>query len=252
MVSGALVMNPAINNPQGGGGAGGAGDQRSSRSGAEEYNDALVSTSAATTAHEAAAALSPPEGSYGLSPMGHTREADSDDDDDDDDQGYDRDHSYSSSMDHQQLYQRQEQLQPQSPMVTPPTRSYQRTAALDTTVSIGVANSSSSSSPQKSERRSSAGSAAAGAAAAATAGLTYTAVSVGVPHVYRDHSQLPDDDSFIRKKTGGVTQPFPEKLQEMLRAVEGTENVEIVSWLPHGRAFLVRKPKEFTEVIMPK
>jgi hypothetical protein len=37
-----------------------------------------------------------------------------------------------------------------------------------------------------------------------------------------------------------------------LRAVEGTENVEIVSWLPHGRAFLVRKPKEFTEVIMPK
>jgi hypothetical protein len=243
MVSGALVMNPAINNPQGGGG--GAGDQRSSRSGAEEYNDALVSTSAVTTANEAAAALSPPEGSYGLSPMGHTREADSDDDDDDD-QGYDRDHSYSSSTDHQQLYQRQEQLQPQSPMVTPPTRSYQRTAALDTTVSIGVVNSSSSS-PQKSERRSSAGS-----AAAAAAGLTYTAVSVGVPHVYRDHSQLPDDDSFIRKKTGGVTQPFPEKLQEMLRAVEGTENVEIVSWLPHGRAFLVRKPKEFTEVIMPK
>jgi HSF-type DNA-binding len=138
-------------------------------------------------------------------------------------------------------------LQPQSPMVTPPTRSYQRTAALDTTVSIGVANSSNSSAPV-SARRSSAGS----AAAATVAGLPYTIVSVGVPHVYRDHSQLPDDDSFIRKKTGGVTQPFPEKLQEMLRAVDGTENAEIVSWLPHGRAFLVRKPKEFTEVIMPK
>jgi hypothetical protein len=250
MVSGALVMNPAINNPQ----SGAAGDQRS---GAEEYNDALLSTSAAITANEAASALSPPGGSDDMSLMGHTREEDSDDADAD--QGYDRDHSYSSSTDHLAQYQHQqdqEQLQPQSPMVTPPTRSYQRTAALDTTVSIGIARRSShsgsgSGSAHVSERRSSsAGSAS--AVAAATAGMTYTAVSVGVPHVYRDHSQLPDDDSFIRKKTGGVTQPFPEKLQEMLRAVDGTQDAEIVSWLPHGRAFLVRKPKEFTDVIMPK
>lgn len=47
-------------------------------------------------------------------------------------------------------------------------------------------------------------------------------------------------------------QPFPEKLHEMLDAVDGTMDVSIVSWLPHGRAFLVRKPKEFTEKIMPK
>lgn len=77
-------------------------------------------------------------------------------------------------------------------------------------------------------------------------------IVTGVPHVYHDHSQLPDDSSFTRKKTGGVTQPFPEKLQEMLRSVAETKGTAIVSWLPHGRAFLVRKPKEFTEIIMPK
>jgi len=49
-----------------------------------------------------------------------------------------------------------------------------------------------------------------------------------------------------------TAQPFPEKLHEMLDAVEGTELTSIVSWLPHGRAFLVRKPKEFTDKIMPK
>lgn len=73
-----------------------------------------------------------------------------------------------------------------------------------------------------------------------------------VPHVYHDYSLLPDDSSYIRKKTGGVTQPFPEKLHEMLRSVDGTDAMETVAWLPHGRAFLVRKPKDFTDTIMPK
>ena len=73
----------------------------------------------------------------------------------------------------------------------------------------------------------------------------------GVPHVYHDLSQVPDQP-FVRKKTGGVTQPFPEKLYEMLQAVQNDPpQREIVSWLPHGRAFLVRRPKEFTEEIMP-
>jgi hypothetical protein len=34
----------------------------------------------------------------------------------------------------------------------------------------------------------------------------------GVPHVYHDYSKVPDTIGFVRKKTGGVTQPFPEKL----------------------------------------
>lgn len=73
----------------------------------------------------------------------------------------------------------------------------------------------------------------------------------GVPHVYRDFSQVPDVVDFTRKKTGGVTQPFPEKLHSMLSSIEGTVNTNYVSWLPHGRAFIVRKPKDFTENVMP-
>eukprot|EP00980_Cylindrotheca_fusiformis_P029040 scaffold22701_cov123-Cylindrotheca_fusiformis.AAC.19 len=71
----------------------------------------------------------------------------------------------------------------------------------------------------------------------------------GIPHVYRDFSNIPDVAGFVRKKTGGVTQPFPEKLHDML---DNANEPTIVTWLPHGRAFLVKKPKIFTSQIMPK
>jgi hypothetical protein len=75
------------------------------------------------------------------------------------------------------------------------------------------------------------------------------ALRKGVPHVYRDFSNVPDAVGVVRKKTGGVAQPFPEKLHAMLNA---EDDASVVSWLPHGRAFLVRKPAEFTDIIMPK
>ena len=71
------------------------------------------------------------------------------------------------------------------------------------------------------------------------------------PHIYHDYSNLPDTAGYVRKKTGGVSQPFPEKLMDML-TMEETHKSTVVSWLPHGRAFIVRKPKVFTEDIMPK
>lgn len=71
----------------------------------------------------------------------------------------------------------------------------------------------------------------------------------GVPHIYRDFSNVPDAVDVVRKKTGGVAQPFPEKLHTMLNQ---DDDPAIVSWLPHGRAFIVRKPVEFTTKIMPK
>jgi len=46
-------------------------------------------------------------------------------------------------------------------------------------------------------------------------------------------------------------QPFPQKLMEML-SKEGVEQPHVVSWLPHGRAFLVKQRKLFTSEIMPK
>ena len=71
------------------------------------------------------------------------------------------------------------------------------------------------------------------------------------PHVYHDYSAVPDTAGCSRKKTGGVSVPFPEKLMEML-SKESSTNSSIVSWLPHGRAFIVRKPKDFSETIMHK
>lgn len=76
----------------------------------------------------------------------------------------------------------------------------------------------------------------------------------GVPHVYHDFSQVPGPGlTCVRKKTGGVTQPFPEKLHDMLDQESSDDpSSAIISWLPHGRAFIVRRPKEFTSQIMPK
>jgi hypothetical protein len=82
--------------------------------------------------------------------------------------------------------------------------------------------------------------------------MTPIAPKRGVPHVYHDYSHTPDMPGYVRKKTGGVTQPFPEKLHEMLDTETDSETQSIVSWLPHGRAFIVRKPKVFTKEIMPK
>jgi HSF-type DNA-binding len=178
----------------------------------EDYNDALVlATAMASGVASEEQARSPSGGAH----YQQLKQGDGDEDE----EVNDRDDS--SSTDHHP-YLDQPQFPP-SPMVTPPTRSYN---AAEEVARRGSASSSSKKHSQQ--------------------------MVAGVPHVYHDYSQVPEDSSYIRKKTGGVTQPFPEKLHEMLRSVDGTDATEIVSWLPHGRAFLVRKPKEFTDTIMPK
>lgn len=80
-----------------------------------------------------------------------------------------------------------------------------------------------------------------------------------VDHTYHDHLHDPYDlpptislDSRKKGPRGGVTVAFPEKLHEMLSVV-GSEGVdEVVSWLPHGRCFMVRKKRDFVEEIMPR
>jgi hypothetical protein len=71
-----------------------------------------------------------------------------------------------------------------------------------------------------------------------------------VQHHYHDHAnenlnELVDN----RPCRGGVTTPFPIKLHEMLDRVEEDGNAHIVSWQPHGRCFVVHKPKEFKELL---
>lgn len=49
---------------------------------------------------------------------------------------------------------------------------------------------------------------------------------------------------------GGVTTPFPWKLHIMLDAMDKTGDKSIVCWQPHGRAFMVHKPKDFVQEVM--
>jgi hypothetical protein len=78
-----------------------------------------------------------------------------------------------------------------------------------------------------------------------------------VTHEYQDYSyerEDSDDEANQQKRRGprgGVAHPFPEKLHLMLGAVEEEGLEHIVSWLPHGRSFMVHKPKEFVAEIMP-
>mmetsp|Transcript_33012 Transcript_33012/g.69483 ORF Transcript_33012/g.69483 Transcript_33012/m.69483 type:complete len:222 (+) Transcript_33012:42-707(+) len=52
----------------------------------------------------------------------------------------------------------------------------------------------------------------------------------------------------MKKNAGGVVQPFPGKLLEVL---DRSDLVDIIDWMPHGRAFIVKKPKLFTTNVLP-
>jgi len=83
-----------------------------------------------------------------------------------------------------------------------------------------------------------------------------------VLHDYHDHSQVSFSSEFDAEQAlghdkrkgprGGVTVPFPTKLHIMLSKVEENGLSHIVSWQPHGRCFVVHKPKEFVSEVMPE
>jgi len=70
-----------------------------------------------------------------------------------------------------------------------------------------------------------------------------------IDHTYRDYSQtditdLPDDD---RQQTS--EELFPAKLHRILTTPE-YEN--IISWLPHGRAWKIKNKQVFVSYILPR
>jgi hypothetical protein len=68
-------------------------------------------------------------------------------------------------------------------------------------------------------------------------------------------SLVPSDEEIDPKKRsgprGGVNVPFPTKLHVMLSRVEAEGLTDIVGWQPHGRCFVIHKPREFVDQIMP-
>lgn len=78
-----------------------------------------------------------------------------------------------------------------------------------------------------------------------------------IKQTYNDQSQVVFDGvtggerSQIRLyNDNNVDGPFPIKLQTVLKVVEQLGMQHIISWLPHGRAFMVHRPREFEEEIM--
>lgn len=88
-----------------------------------------------------------------------------------------------------------------------------------------------------------------------------------VQHNYHDHAndpiyiESPASSSSLRSfgsvdsdestRSAAVTR-FPERLFEMLSKMDEDGTSHIVSWQPHGRCFVVHKPKDFVEKVMPK
>jgi len=67
---------------------------------------------------------------------------------------------------------------------------------------------------------------------------------------YIDYAEVPEQEQAIppeERNTGGVQNPFPERLHDMLTQ---DKYPDIVSWAPHGRCFVVRKPKEFEKNVL--
>jgi hypothetical protein len=58
-------------------------------------------------------------------------------------------------------------------------------------------------------------------------------------------------DSRVKKTRGGVTEPFPERLHRLLKEIQNDGNGDVISFLPHGRAFAIHKPDRFVSEIMP-
>eukprot|EP00934_Nitzschia_sp_Nitz4_P004620 Nitzschia sp. Nitz4//scaffold133_size116822//4807//6162//NITZ4_003790-RA/size116822-processed-gene-0.47-mRNA-1//-1//CDS//3329535345//4610//frame0 len=77
-----------------------------------------------------------------------------------------------------------------------------------------------------------------------------------VVHNYHDHSADTDEHDEDKEeenapRRGGVATSFPQKLHAILDRVEADGLGHIVSWQPHGRCFVIHKPKEFTDHVMP-
>jgi hypothetical protein len=78
-----------------------------------------------------------------------------------------------------------------------------------------------------------------------------------VVHNYHDHALDADDfeqesEDPNQRRRGGVSVAFPVKLHAVLDQVEADGLAHVISWQGHGRCFVIHKPKEFVDHVMPK
>ena len=82
-----------------------------------------------------------------------------------------------------------------------------------------------------------------------------TPIRAFVEHHYHDHARDPiakPVELTGPRSDSVMSRSFPEKLHQLLEAMdeEGTEHT--VSWQPHGRCFVIHDKTEFVDVVMPR
>ncbi|KAL7546041.1 hypothetical protein ACHAWF_009386, partial [Thalassiosira exigua] len=83
-----------------------------------------------------------------------------------------------------------------------------------------------------------------------------------VDHTYTDYAHVKDDDLLLatdaptpeeakksRRGANGVVTPFPGKLLEVL---DRGDLCDMIGWMEHGRAFIVKNPRLFAERVLPR
>jgi hypothetical protein len=73
-------------------------------------------------------------------------------------------------------------------------------------------------------------------------------------HDYHDYAEAKStemDLQSIKASRGGVHNPFPSVLHNMMEQAEVQDFRSIISWQPHGRAFLIHDAKAFLEQVLP-
>ena len=80
-----------------------------------------------------------------------------------------------------------------------------------------------------------------------------------VQHSYTDRSNdivenitTSDENTLRLYREDSVGGPFPLKLQIVLKVTEKLGQQSIISWLPHGRSFMIHRPREFEQEVMGK
>jgi hypothetical protein len=74
-----------------------------------------------------------------------------------------------------------------------------------------------------------------------------------VQHNYHDLATEPDTTIGSDHESHGLSDDaFPMRLHRMLDEVENEGYAHIISWQPHGRAFIIRDTSLFSQIIMPK
>jgi hypothetical protein len=71
----------------------------------------------------------------------------------------------------------------------------------------------------------------------------------GNPSQENRPSSTGSSDTLRNRYSGGN---FPSRLYSMLKQIEAEGRADIVSWQPHGRAFLVHKINEFEKEVLPR